>query len=176
MYICIVCFCLCDVYVFWYVKRRLKKKKKIRPTFRIFFYVTPIKQFFQTLVSSPSTYDDYKTKHKNKKDMFLVVINENQKGQRKLIHLQDYFIKKAIQVTLDLNILVVESNSSYWVPKVGQCLIKTIVCGGKMCFESMQYQAGFIPQNQLFIMLASCFFIVTEGHLLDLTIIHSMCK
>ena len=49
MCICTICFCMCVVYfVFWYVKHRLKKKKKnFWPTYPIFFfYVTPIKQFF----------------------------------------------------------------------------------------------------------------------------------
>ena len=50
MCICTICFCMCVVYfVYWYVKHRLKKKKKkkkIRPYYPIFFYVTPIKQFF----------------------------------------------------------------------------------------------------------------------------------
>ena len=38
MCICTICFCMCVIYfVFWYVKHRLKKKKKFRPTNPIFF-------------------------------------------------------------------------------------------------------------------------------------------
>ena len=38
MCICTICFCMCVVYfVFWYVKHRLKKKKK-NPTYLPYFF------------------------------------------------------------------------------------------------------------------------------------------
>ena len=62
MCICTICFCMCVVYfVFWYVKHRLKKKKKI-PTYLpyFFFYVTPIKQFFfYALVTEPQILNEH---------------------------------------------------------------------------------------------------------------------
>ena len=43
MCICTICFCMCVIYVFWYMKHRLFKKSDLPTLF--FFYVRPINQF-----------------------------------------------------------------------------------------------------------------------------------